>query len=532
MIIMFRVDASVQIGSGHVMRCLTLAGELKKEGADCVFICREHNGNMFEAIEKEGYQVIPLLHREDFTSLGSENDYAEWLGTTQKIDAQQTIDAIQLLFETKKIEWLIVDHYSLCKDWEEQLRPYCKKLMIIDDLANREHGCDLLLDQTYLRDELDYRLLVPEVCITLTGSFYALLRPEFALWREYSLQRREKIKLKQLLITLGGGDKDNVTGEILKAIAESQLSLTCKIFVVLGANSQWLKVIQRQVKNLPWEIEVKQNVSNMAEIMANSDLCIGAAGSTAWERCCLGLPTIMLVLAENQQKIAGELGGRGVSLISDSPKNIKTEINRLLKKTFPIINSLISKSSNICNGKGAKQVVNNMGFGKCIRRMDVKDLELILEWRNNKEIRFCMFNQNVINFKNHKEWFEEKSKQKNEFLLIYENDRVAQGFVSFSVYEGKQSEAEWGFYKAPEAPKGTGKVMLRYAIDYGFNKIGLSKINAKVIQHNKTSLILHEKMGFLQKRTVKNLFTDSNGSRDFFHFSLTREEWMSAKNES
>lgn len=305
--IIFRVDASIEMGTGHVMRCLTLADALKEQGAECHFICREHLGHLNALITERGHTVYSLPYSEQFEqrehSIAEELAHASWLGATQEEDAALCAAIVQSL----QPDWIIVDHYALDEQWEKALRPYCKQLMVIDDLVDRQHDCDLLLDQTFGRAPADYLPLVLQHCQLLCGAKYALLRPEFAQWRDYSLKRREQGQLENLLINLGGVDKDNITTEILQALAKTSLPENCCITVVMGATAPWIEEVQQQAQQLPWPTEVKVGVNNMAELMANSDLAIGAAGATSWERCCLGLPTIMIVLADNQIKAAQAL---------------------------------------------------------------------------------------------------------------------------------------------------------------------------------------------------------------------------------
>ena len=304
--IAFRADASIQIGTGHVMRCLTLAEALKRQGHECLFICREHKGHLGVLIAAKGFSLhlLPAGDEADHKPAGLNwNDHATWLGVTWQQDAEQT----RAILSNQTVDWLVVDHYALDICWEQQIAEYAARIMVIDDLADREHQCDLLLDQTFGRSEADYRSLVPDNCELLCGSQYALLRPEFAELRPYSLQRRSQPALRQLLITMGGVDKDNVTGQVLDALRDSELPADCKIVVVMGATAPWLEAVKQQAATLPWQTEVKVGISNMAQLMADSDLAIGAAGATSWERCCLGLPTVMIVLADNQQQIATNL---------------------------------------------------------------------------------------------------------------------------------------------------------------------------------------------------------------------------------
>ena len=311
--IVFRCDASIQIGSGHVMRCLTLADELSRKGAECVFICRRHHGNLIEEIQQQGYKVYALPLGNDLyieTNNKTALSHADWLASTQYRDAELSVSIVKAL----QPDWLIVDHYALDEIWEKGLQPYCKKIMVIDDLADRKHNCDVLLDQNFGRDPQDCAAHVNEDCKLLCGSNYALLRPEFAEWRSYSLERRQHNKLASILINLGGVDKDNITTKILKVLQTKSLPDHCSITIVMGATSPWIEAVKQQAAIMQWRTVVKVGVNNMAEIMANSDLAIGAAGSTSWERCCLGLPTIMLVLADNQRDIANVLEDVGAAL--------------------------------------------------------------------------------------------------------------------------------------------------------------------------------------------------------------------------
>ncbi|MGV6809871.1 MAG: UDP-2,4-diacetamido-2,4,6-trideoxy-beta-L-altropyranose hydrolase [bacterium] len=531
MLVIFRVDASIQIGSGHVMRCLTLADALKNEGVNCTFICREHSGNMLALIQSKEHGVVALPIKEADTSLSSQHprqEYLSWLGAAPNEDAEQTIAAIQSL-AVDKPAWLIVDHYALDRDWEKQLRPHCQKIMVIDDLADRKHDCDLLLDQTFGRDERDYQTLVPEHCTILTGSYYALLRPEFAQWRAYSLQRRQQPQLKQLLITLGGVDKDNVTRQVLTALANSQLPNDCHITIVMGEHAPWLESIKAQAQQLPWSTEVKVNVTHMAELMANSDLCIGAAGNTTWERCCLGLPTIMLVLAENQRKIADELDRKDITYIIYHVIKITHKLNTILTGISSELYTKTEKSSIICDGLGTKIIRNHLGGSPFIRRMKTSDLQLVRQWRNHPSVRACMFNQNEIDQDEHEQWFLEKSRQQNQFLLLFENQGKPQGFISFNVKDNL--EADWGFYKAPNSPRGTGKLLGHYVLDYAFKKVGLDKVNAQVIQYNQGSLTFHQKLGFLEEKTIKGGYSDGKTHYDIIYFSLPSKTWLKIEHE-
>lgn len=361
--IIFRVDASIEMGTGHVMRCLTLADALKELGAECHFICREHLGHLNALITERGHTVYSLPYSEQCQqrehNIAGELAHASWLGATQEEDAALCAAIVQSL----QPDWIIVDHYALDEQWEKALCPYCKQLMVIDDLADRQHDCDLLLDQTFGRAPADYLPLVPQHCQLLCGAKYALLRSEFAQWRDYSLKRREQGQLDHLLINLGGVDKDNITTEILQALAKASLPVNCRITVVMGATAPWIEEVQQQAQQLPWPTEVKVGVNNMAELMANSDLAIGAAGATSWERCCLGLPTIMIVLAPNQMLIASELQAAGAVLFIEKEDIKERNLSRILtdlRTSLVKMKSISNLSAAIADGSGVATVLKRM----------------------------------------------------------------------------------------------------------------------------------------------------------------------------
>jgi UDP-2,4-diacetamido-2,4,6-trideoxy-beta-L-altropyranose hydrolase len=358
--IVFRVDASLQIGTGHVMRCLTLADALRERGAHCTFICRPHAGHLLELIAQRGHLAAALPQLQDQEQgalvLASEPAHAAWLGTGWDDDTQDTLRSL----DDGVVDWLIVDHYALDHRWEQVLRPRCRRLMVIDDLADRVHDCDVLLDQTLGRHIEDYLSLIPASCQVLCGSCYALLRPEFAAARAYSLGRRRVPQLRQLLITMGGVDKDNVTGTVLDALRSSSLPTQYQITVVMGATAPWLAQIQHQVQSMPVATQVRAGVTDMARLMADCDLAIGAAGATSWERCCLGLPSIMLILADNQRQVAQSLKQAGAALLVERMHDVDKQLPKLLQSLFedPVALLAMSKSAaNAVQGHGLNAVI-------------------------------------------------------------------------------------------------------------------------------------------------------------------------------
>lgn len=304
--IIFRVDSSYKMGSGHLMRCLTLADGLRERGCRVSFLCRELPGNMIEYVKTRGYKVhrLPYLEGEN-PEVSADLAHSDWLGVDWRTDAVETKSIIE---KDGCTDWLIVDHYALDRRWEEQMRPFAKRIMVIDDLADRPHDCDLLLDQNlYTEFEKRYDSLVPVNCKKLLGPKYALLRPEF-------LEARKKLSgrngvVKRILVFFGGVDPTNETLKTLEAIHLLNRP-DIAIDVVVGAanpSKDRIREICSTMSNAHYHCQV----DNMAQLMVNADLAIGAGGSTTWERCFMGLPTITIIIADNQAETTKAVAATG-----------------------------------------------------------------------------------------------------------------------------------------------------------------------------------------------------------------------------
>lgn len=299
------------------MRCLTLADALQQRGGVCHFICRDMPGNLVTAIAERGFTVHVLPPSGEAAITDDAVPHAAWLGVDWEIDAVQTAAAITALLPTGIPDWLIVDHYALDVRWENALRPYCRLLFAIDDLADRNHDCDGLLDQNIGRQASDYAALVPPYCKVFAGTTHAILRPEFANLRHESLARRASAPLRRLLITMGGVDKNNATSIVIKGLALCSLPADLTITIVMGAQAPWREQVIVQTQQLPWATDVISNVNDMAALMSAADIAIGAAGTTTWERCCLGLPSLVLGTAENQRYVLSQLQATDAVVVGD-----------------------------------------------------------------------------------------------------------------------------------------------------------------------------------------------------------------------
>lgn len=365
--VVFRADASLQIGSGHVMRCLALAEALRGSGAECYFISRGHSGNLLDFIKDRGFIVFelsaPKYAVEEGGARGSEGllAHSHWLGATQAEDAAES----ELALIGIEPSWIVVDHYALDAQWERIMTKPGRKLMAIDDLADRAHLCEILLDQNLGRLPLNYSSLTSSSCELLMGPSYALLRPEFSMLRTKSLAYRESPRLRRILITMGGVDANNVTALMLQLLKNIRWPGEAHITVVMGRNSPWLVDVQRLAESMHCPTEVVSDVSDMALRMSLSDLAIGGAGSTSWERCCLGLPSLMVILADNQIEIGKALHENGAAVLLGRPgdhgfqKNFHAAMSLLMGSSEALKRMSIA-AAKVTNGRGCSAVVSRI----------------------------------------------------------------------------------------------------------------------------------------------------------------------------
>ncbi len=329
----FRVDASTKIGAGHVMRCLTLANELRRLGVMALFICRAHAGHMAERIASEAHAVTLLPVDQQIASNADTSDcpmYETWLGVDWMKDAKDTVQSI-IKFSPS---WLVVDHYAIDASWERKVKAATGvKIMVIDGLADREHDCDLLLDQTYSPEgERRWDGLVPQYCERLVGPQFALLRPEFAETLKHLRQRDGKVR--RIFIAFGGVDQPNATSLALDAIVDLGRP-DIAVDVVIGLanpNRTQLQVKCQQLENVHLHIEP----SNISRLMLNADLAISGGGTMLLEQGYLQLPSIVVSIAENQKKAAQSLMDIGAIIYLG---NFGETTKELLKQAvFEIIN--------------------------------------------------------------------------------------------------------------------------------------------------------------------------------------------------
>lgn len=362
MTIVFRADASTQIGTGHVMRCLTLANALQERKAHCHFICRVHVGHLIDLIKSQGFTVTVLPFAAVFESIHKPTDlaHARWLGSTQEEDAGLTIAALSEVGQP--VDWLVVDHYGIDATWESLVVPHAKRIFVIDDLADRRHACDVLLDQNLGKTKSDYANLVGENCVTLLGPKYALLQRQYS---ELQPNRSLRGSVQNILIYFGGSDQHDLTGMAAKACLQLGRP-DIQLNVVIGSSYAYKPALEQLANQHP-NLHLHQNLPSLALLMFEADLAIGAGGSTSWERCAMGLPTMIVTIADNQVPTAHELHKAQVAeYIGKAEEITQVSFEQTLKKWLS--RSDLADWSKRCvaitDGGGVERVVETMGVTK------------------------------------------------------------------------------------------------------------------------------------------------------------------------
>lgn len=355
--IALRVDASTQIGTGHFMRCLTMADALRERGARPRFVSRHLPEYLRSKLAEKGHDFV-LLQGASENMAVDELAHAPWLGVSQSQDADATINALS----DQHWDWIIVDHYALDCRWESRLRRSADKILAIDDIADRQHDCDVLLDQNLYADmETRYADKVPAHCQQLLGPRYALLRDEFRRLRQQVKPRSGVVR--RVLVFFGGMDIDNYTSQAIAALAQSEIS-EVHVDVVIGAQHPARQQIEKECELHGFDSHVQTD--RMAELMANADLAIGAGGSASWERCCLGLPAILVALADNQIDIAKTLDVYGVSVFAGTLQTVNA--STLLNEVTKLVNGyeryekMSREAYSLVDGSGVDRVCQESGL--------------------------------------------------------------------------------------------------------------------------------------------------------------------------
>jgi UDP-2,4-diacetamido-2,4,6-trideoxy-beta-L-altropyranose hydrolase len=499
--VVFRCDASEQIGGGHAMRCLTLANALSKESATITFVTSAMPDALSRRIKSFGHHLVRIPASPELKRPTGKWEEPPLSSAAQLADAEETAAAIE------HGDWVVVDHYLLDARWHSAARDFADSVLVIDDLANRSYDCDVLLDQTFGRPVGDYRDQVPSGAKVLTGSAYALLRPEFALERPAALERRQAIgPVGRILISMGTTDPGGVTARIVESVMNS--APDCALDVVLGLEAPSLEPVRKFADRHP-SVSIHVDSTRMADLIRDADIAIGAAGTTSWERCCLGLPSIALVMADNQRLGAAALDAAEAAVAIDHESEIAPALDKL-RKDPALVARMSAAAFAIVDGQGASRARDVMlGRDSRVRREPAlrpartDDSRNVWLWRNDFSTRSLSQASEPILWQDHQAWWQATLESADRHLLIAQMgdtpvavlrfDRVAEGGFEVSIN------------LAPSARNsGLGGLILAEACGTFQKDHSSVPLWAMIHRDNRASRRIFEKMGFVPAEVLSN----------------------------
>lgn len=463
--VVLRCDASLAMGSGHVIRSRTLARTLRTQGADVVFLCRRHTGDLIELLERE-FKVLVLsrhFHRPcglDAVSqpLTGRDLYASWLGCSEVQDAKDSLWALADA-KLKEPDWLVVDHYGLGAAWHQRMQEGLRvatrsvpNIIVLDDLANRSHQATVLVDANRLdtqKQDPYIDLVVSKSCTTLLGPAFALIDPIYPQLQSTLSVRTE---IARLLVFFGGMDSANYAGVALEALNNTKFS-HLEVDVVVGAASPHLAELEDIVLHRS-NIKLHVGLPSLAGLMSQADLALGAAGTASWERACLGLPSIVIPVAENQKQGAFALQAAGVAKclnFEDDCNPVAILQASLLELIYSsdVLKAMSQACFELGDGRGTARVAAALlgpSLPLRMRHANAKDLWLYYWWANDSEVRSQSFNNELISLEAHRKWFAEKLESSSTILLILEdNNGLPLGQIRFDRSAESESHAVIGF---------------------------------------------------------------------------------------
>lgn len=500
--ILFRTDADTQIGTGHLMRCLALAEGLRAKGAECVFLCRGAGlGTLAGKVSDAGHRLISLPEGmacdegADLPILA----HARWLPGNWQNDAAACLER---LAGEPRVDWLVVDHYALDHRWETAMRGATGRILAIDDLADREHDCDLLLDQNQVAGmDVRYDGLLPESCMKLLGPRFALLRPEFSL-NAASAPERHSAQTPSLFVMFGGADAQNLTLRTVQVLV--RIGWQGAMDVVAGPLYPELSALRAVLAELP-NATLHAPARNVAALMRKADLAIGSPGVASWERCACALPSLTIAQADNQEPIGEALAlsnahwylGRAES-VSDA--DIEAALRAWLRNGLAR-QAMRAAAASVCDGRGVGRVIRLMeSSALTIRAAQQGDAELLFAWRNDERTRRQSLDPRPLVLAAHREWFEKTLRRDDVSLLLACRNEVPVACLRFDYCE---NHALISIYTDPELHgQGLGPAALAAAVAW-LKAAGpaVTVLEADVLASNRASHRLFSSAGFVPVST-------------------------------
>lgn len=509
--IVIRTDASIYIGTGHVMRCLVLATELIKRGHLVTFAMRPQQGDLIHFVQNKGFEVIALATPSHWTTPKSNADYAAWLQLTELEDANN----FSLLVKNKAmLDLVIADHYGINQVWEKKVTNTLKcQIMVIDDLL-REHACKLLLDQTFGRKREEYKALLPNTASVITSSEYALLNPPFAKIRQKEspdyLVDHNTINRHKLLVMMGGIDNSNASFKVLNAI-KLHVSLNLHhglqtVTVIINDKSPHYQEVVDFVSQQADIFKQVDFVDDMASFMKLHTIAVGAPGGTSWERACLGIPNIIIPLADNQRMVCQTLMENGAA-IKVELKSLNNEFSPALKKIIDNYHDIQKNNLLLCDGLGLYRTVfvieqlidtkETSIFSGC-RLANNSDIKQVYQWQIQPETRRFSLNTDIPTWEEHSEWMANKlTSHDNYFYIVEVNDKQGNCNAAGVVRLDRMPESTYliSIFIAPEYH---GNGIAQHALTYIDIVHADLTINATVLSDNIASVKLFTRANYRQ----------------------------------
>ena len=490
---MFRTDASPRVGSGHLSRCLALAVELRGRGAEVAFVVREHAPGWYRRVTDARLPVHLLPSPPSQTAPVEERDYAGWLGVSLDQDAAETAAAL----DANGCDVLVVDHYALGAEWEGRFRRHGVTVAAIDDLAEREHDVDLLLDQNLHSDGgTRYRPLVPRDAALLVGPHYALLR---SAYRE-ARATPDASERGRVLVMLGGAPDRAVLRTVVDSLSETSGPIT-SVDVLDPATSLRGPVFGRLPGDLA--ITTHREQPDLTELMARAQVAIGAGGVTAWERLCVGLPTVSMSVSANQHGVLAELAA------IDAVVHLGSAQAGAARRSGPAVAKLLQDSNRRANmarlgrllvdGRGVERVANALLPATSrlrLRDVHTEDAGLLWLWANDTTVRSQAIATDPIPWRDHRAWFDRCVTSEHTLIFVLEDDGVPIGQIRFDIGDRKATIS----YSLDAAVRGRG--LAKELVRMGVTELSqrhserVDQLIAVVRGSNEVSLRVFRGLGF------------------------------------
>ncbi|WP_327075973.1 UDP-2,4-diacetamido-2,4,6-trideoxy-beta-L-altropyranose hydrolase [Janthinobacterium sp. CG_S6] len=497
-----RADASAQIGTGHVMRCLTLANEIRRLGAQVYFLSRDLPAHLAQALRQSGHTLLPLAAATPVAS--DEPAHAAWLGTSWQRDAEACAAVLAPLGD---VAWLVLDQYALDARWESALRPAVGRILVIDDLADRAHDCDILLDQNFYADQAArYEGKTAPGTALLLGSHYALLRPEFGRIRAAAdLAGVAPGAPRRLNICFGGADAGGETLKVVRALDGRFAAADLLVDIVVGPSNPHQAAIRDWARRRPY-LQVHLAPSGLAELMAAADIGIGAAGSMSWERACVGLPSIAIAVAENQFRLGGDAAAVGMHVFLGRAQDLGegellAAFDLLIANAY-LRQAFVAAGKKMVDGQGAARVARRLvGTDLGLRAAQPEDCAALYQWRNAPENRRHAHQSGQIAYADHQRWFADSLDRDDRHLLIGYDAHGPVGVLRYDKHIGSWLTS---IYLAPgRHGAGLGRKLIEQGIEWMRARHGpRCQIQAEIKMDNIASQRVFMQAGYIASFTT------------------------------